>query len=97
MGYSIDNLKNVLQKINGDLWDIVYTEHCLEKLEHRLMDFELVEKKLLDDEPIDIKKISHKPDYFMLTFKSDVGGFIRVVVSIFNLNSLILISAVCGD
>ena len=96
MSYSIDNLKNVLHKIGGDLWDITYTEHCLEKLAHRLIDIDMLERKLLEDEPCDIKKLSHASGYFTLTFKSSGGGDISVVVSIFNLKSLILISAVCG-
>ncbi len=95
MCYSIDNLKDVLEKINGDLWDIAYTEHCLEKLEHRLMDFEFVERKLLEEEPVEIKKMPHMSGYFVLTYKSD-GCDVIIVVSIFNLKSLIMISAVCG-
>lgn len=95
MSYAIDDLKNVLKKINGDLWSFIYTEHCFEKLQHRLIDMELIENKLLYENPIDIKEISHSPDYFQLTFKSG-GGDICVVVHIFNLKSLILISAVFG-
>ncbi|MBQ2635965.1 MAG: hypothetical protein IJG09_04575 [Methanobrevibacter sp.] len=95
MSYTIDNLKDVLEKINGDLWDIIYTEHCLEKLEHRLIDFEFVEMKLLEEEPAEIKKFPHMSGYFTLTFKSGDCD-VSVVVSIFNLQSLIIISAVCG-
>lgn len=95
MGYSIDNLKNVLKKINGDLNDIIYTEHFLQKVEHRLIDIELIERKLLEDSPADIKKVPHFPEYFTLTFKDD-DGEVCVVVKLFNLSALILISAVRG-
>ena len=95
MSYSIDNLKKILKKINGDLNDIIYTEHNLQKVEHRLIDIELIERKLLEDSPTDIKTISHFQEYFTLTFK-DGDGEVCVVVKQFNLSSLILISAVCG-
>ncbi|WP_407415187.1 hypothetical protein [Methanobrevibacter sp.] len=94
--YSTDDLKYILQTINGDLMRIILTEHYLQKLEHRHIDEILIDKKLLEEEPIDIKRVSHSPDDFTLTFKSDEGN-ISVVVKIFNSNSLILISAVVGD
>lgn len=97
MSYSIDDLKKVLQEINGDLWDITYTEHFLEKSDHRLIDVDLIDKKILEDTPIDIGKLSYKNTYFTLTYESGDGNYIHVIVSIFNLKSLIMISVVCGD
>lgn len=95
MSYSIDDLKNVLKEIKGNLMDIIYTEHYLQKVEHRLIDIDAIERKLLEESPDNIKKFSNSQNYFALTFKSD-GGDVCVVVEIFNLSSLILISAVCG-
>ncbi len=95
MSYSVDVVENVLEKIKGNLDCIIYTEHCFDKLEFRLLDFEFVEKKLLEETPVDIKMLSHFPEYFSLTFESDEGT-ICIVVKIFNLKSLIIISAICG-
>lgn len=95
MSYSIDDLKNVLKKIKGNLMDIIYTEHYLQKVEHRLIDIDAIERKLLEESPAKIKKFSNSQDNFELTFKS-CDDELCVVVAIFNLSSLILISAVCG-
>ena len=97
MSYSIDDLKKVLEKIKGDFERIILTEHYLQKLEHRCIDIALIDEKLFEGNPIAIERIYHFKDYFTLTFSSDGHDKISVVVEIFNFNSLIIISAVCGD
>lgn len=94
MGYSIEDLKNSLDKIKKSSDGIICTEHYFQKLGHRSIADDLVESKLLFANPTDIQKLSESPDYFVITFKLDKTVNLYVIVKLFNLNSLILITAV---
>lgn len=93
MKYDTDTVMNVLRHLKEDPMRIIFTEHFLNQIEKRNIPDILVEDLLENRTPVKINKIQKHPSKFELCYNTDGFGELSIIITIFNLKSIILLSA----
>lgn len=93
MEFEVNDMKDVLTGIENDGKSIFYTEHYLEKIDHRYIHAGMVEDRLFFSKPDDIRKVPMCDYRFELCFDIGDSRELVVVADMFGRNSIILVSA----
>ena len=92
MPYNVENLKKVLSRLDEVDEGIIDTEHDVEKVTHRKIEYGFVEDKLKNSKPREIVKLKNGPHRFKLTYEcGDCDLF--VFLKLFLPKRVIMISA----
>ncbi len=93
MKYDVDTVKNILENLKEDPMRVIYTEHYLDQIDRRNIPEICIEDMVDKGRLIEIREIPDQDSRFELHFRLDEICELRIIVDIFNLNSIILISA----
>lgn len=93
MLHDIEHLKKILPDLKEDPMRIIYTEHFLEKIGDRCIDETVVTDALEFTCPVDIEEFESFNLTWKLRYALEGDDVLSVILTMFNLHSVILISA----
>jgi hypothetical protein len=97
MAYTVETMRKVLDGLDDDPDNIIYTEHYVEQMERRKISEDGVEEFLRMGNAAEITKVEGFMNRFHLRGFLDEYTEVSLLVSIFNLKGVILLSAVCRN
>jgi hypothetical protein len=93
MAYDIERVEKVLGQIGNHDDGIVFTEHFLEKIGHRRIPEKVLEDKLLQSWPVDIRKVPKHSSRFELQYVWGEERDLIIFIDLLPPHSIILASS----
>lgn len=93
MDFEVNDLEKILESLEEGTLKLAYTEHFLEKMEHRNIDDDDVYYKLVGGRPKQIRKFEKGSNLFELSYEWDEANDIIVIIVLSQAFSVDIITA----